>query len=169
MAHRSGLSRPARLSAGANCGRYPSSQILCEHKAGSHSFNRIYRCLGHGCSIRFSDRNDQGHYNWVWPLKLPNRVLSDRVKIARHALALDDERTTFHPVLWAEQQPGQPAPAVPATIDGRKLVQVWLVGCTQMWRRVSSRAVAFVPLYWILEEGRKCGLSFKVGPDADPN
>ncbi len=30
-------------------------------------------------------------------------------------------------------------------------------------------AVAFVPLYWILEEAKKCGLTFKVAPDADPD
>lgn len=116
------------------------------------------------------DEMTRGISNWVWPLELPNRVLSDRVKIARHALALDDERTTFHPVLWAEQQPGQPVPAVPATIDGQKLVQVWFVGMhSNVGGGYPDDAVAFVPLYWILEEGRKCGLTFKVGPDADPD
>ena len=38
----------------------------------------------------------RGISNWVWPLELPNRILSPRVNCARHALALDDERTTLH-------------------------------------------------------------------------
>jgi uncharacterized protein (DUF2235 family) len=116
------------------------------------------------------DEMTRGISNWVWPLELPDRILSERVNIARHALALDDERTTFHPVLWTEQQPGQPAPPVPTTIDGQKLVQVWFVGMhANVGGGYPDDAVAFVPLYWILEEARKCGLTFKVAPDADPD
>jgi uncharacterized protein (DUF2235 family) len=72
------------------------------------------------------DEMTRGISNWVWPLELPNRVLSPRVRWARHALALDDERTTFHPVLWTEE--GESKPLVPATIDDERLVQVWFVG-----------------------------------------
>ena len=116
------------------------------------------------------DEMTRGISNWVWPLELPNRILSERVNRARHALALDDERTTFHPVLWTEQQPGQPTPDVPETIDGQKLVQVWFVGMhANVGGGYPDDAVAFVPLYWILEEARKCGLIFKVAPDADPD
>ncbi len=41
------------------------------------------------------DEMTRGISNWVWPLELPNRILSERVNVARHALALDDERTTI--------------------------------------------------------------------------
>jgi uncharacterized protein (DUF2235 family) len=116
------------------------------------------------------DEMTRGVSNWVWPLELPNRILSERVNIARHALALDDERTTFHPVLWTERQADQAVPAVPATIDGQKLVQVWFVGMhANVGGGYPDDAVAFVPLYWILEEAKKCGLAFKVAPDADPD
>jgi Uncharacterized alpha/beta hydrolase domain (DUF2235) len=61
-------------------------------------------------------------------------------------------------------------PAVPATIDGQKLVQVWFVGMhANVGGGYPDDAVAFVPLYWILEEAQKCGLTFKVAPDADPD
>jgi uncharacterized protein (DUF2235 family) len=116
------------------------------------------------------DEMTRGISNWVWPLELPNRVLNDRVNIARHALALDDERTTFHPVLWTEQQPDQSEVAVPTTIEGQKLVQVWFVGMhANVGGGYPDDAVAFVPLYWILEEARKSGLTYKVAPDADPD
>ena len=36
---------------------------------------------------------------WIWPLSLPDRKISDLVDRACHALSLDDERTTFHPLL----------------------------------------------------------------------
>jgi len=116
------------------------------------------------------DEMTRGISNWVWPLELPNRILNERVKTARHALALDDERTTFHPVLWTEQQPGHPAQPVPTTIDGQRLVQVWFVGMhANVGGGYPDDAVAFVPLYWMLGEARKCGLTFKVAPEADPD
>lgn len=60
---------------------------------------------------------------WIWPLKLPNRIPNGRVNFARHALALDDERTTFHPV-----QDGGPVYALPEKLDDERLVQVWFTG-----------------------------------------
>ncbi len=116
------------------------------------------------------DEMTRGISNWVWPLELPNRVLSPRVKCARHALALDDERTTFHPVLWTEQLPGQPAPPVPATIDDERLVQVWFVGMhANVGGGYPDDAVAFVPLSWLIDEAVKRGLIFKSSPYADPD
>lgn len=40
--------------------------------------------------------------NWIWPLSMPDYHLSPKVKRASHALALDDERDSFHPLLWDE-------------------------------------------------------------------
>jgi uncharacterized protein (DUF2235 family) len=40
--------------------------------------------------------------NWIWPLSMPNHQLNERIACARHALALDDERDSFHPLLWDE-------------------------------------------------------------------
>jgi uncharacterized protein (DUF2235 family) len=116
------------------------------------------------------DEMTRGISNWVWPLELPNRILSTRVNFARHALALDDERTTFHPVLWTEQLAGAPPLAVPATIDGEKLVQVWFVGMHgNVGGGYPDDAVAFVPLFWLLSEAQKYGLLFKLSPIADPD
>ncbi len=51
------------------------------------------------------DEMTYGISRYIWPLELPNRVLnSERVQRASHALSLDDERTTFHPVLWDESE-----------------------------------------------------------------
>ena len=45
----------------------------------------------------------RGIDKWVWPLSLPDYELPKKVKKACHALALDDERDTFHPLLWDEK------------------------------------------------------------------
>ena len=46
---------------------------------------------------------------WIWPLTMPDYRLSDRVKAARHALAIDDKRDAFQPLLWDEVQDRQRA------------------------------------------------------------
>lgn len=114
------------------------------------------------------DEMTRGISNWVWPLELPNRILSPRVKCARHALALDDERTTFHPVLWTEE--GESRPTVSTTIDDERLVQVWFVGMhANVGGGYPDDAVAFVPLNWLVDESIKRGLIFKNAPFADPD
>jgi hypothetical protein len=40
---------------------------------------------------------------WVWPLSMPNHFLSAKVLRACHALALEDERDAFAPVIWDER------------------------------------------------------------------
>src|SRR5579864_4588004 len=40
---------------------------------------------------------------WVWPLSMPDRFLSAKVLRACHALALEDERDAFSPVIWDER------------------------------------------------------------------
>jgi uncharacterized protein (DUF2235 family) len=114
------------------------------------------------------DEMTRGISNWVWPLELPNRILSPRVNCARHALALDDERTTFHPVLWTEE--GENKPATPTTVDGERLVQVWFVGMhANVGGGYPDDAVSFVPLSWLVGEAVKRGLIFKAAPFADPD
>src|SRR5262249_31154975 len=48
------------------------------------------------------DEMTRGVSRYLWPLELPDRQLNPKVRKACHALALDDERTTFHPLLWDE-------------------------------------------------------------------
>jgi uncharacterized protein (DUF2235 family) len=116
------------------------------------------------------DEMTRGVSNWIWPLELPNRVLNPKVLCARHALALDDERTTFHPVLWTEHKPGDPEPPIPATIKDQRLVQVWFVGMhSNVGGGYPDDAVAFVPLFWLLNEAKDRGLDFKIEPHADPD
>ena len=49
------------------------------------------------------DEMTRGVSRYLWPLELPDRQLDPRVRKACHALSLDDERTTFHPLLWDER------------------------------------------------------------------
>ena len=94
---------------------------------------------------------------------MPDLLLSEKVRKACHVLALDDERTTFHPVLWDER--GQPETQF--TKDER-ISQVWFTGVhANVGGGYPDDSLAQIPLYWIMQEAKVCGLRFKpANPEA---
>jgi uncharacterized protein (DUF2235 family) len=114
----------------------------------------------------------RGVSQWLWPLELPNRKLGATVLRACHALALDDERTTFHPVLWSERQEDPAAPDG----DGRRwtkderVSQVWFPGShSNVGGGYPDDSLAHVSLTWMMKEAALCDLTFKSAPEADPD
>jgi hypothetical protein len=109
------------------------------------------------------DEMARGVSQWIFPLELPNRKFDTRIQRACHALSLDDERTTFHPVLWNEK-------GVPAGV----LTQVWFAGVhSNVGGGYPDDSLAYIPLYWIMTEAESRGLAFKTKPnkpdDPDPD
>jgi hypothetical protein len=116
------------------------------------------------------DEMTRGVDKWIWPLELPSRVLSPRVERACHALALDDERTTFHPVLWDEGQEPTNDPGQIRLISDERISQVWFSGVhSNVGGGYPDDSLARIPQYWIMREAQKCGLRFKTAPKADPD
>jgi uncharacterized protein (DUF2235 family) len=76
----------------------------------------------------------RGVSQWIWPLDLPERRLCDLVERACHAISLDDERTTFHPVLWNERTETPVMPDPDGTYETKRegISQVCLSACTRM-------------------------------------
>ena len=120
----------------------------------------------------------RGFSRWIWPLELPSRTLHPKVQRACHALALDDERTTFHPVLWTEEGEHDVYPwlLTADTGDSRscwfrdeRISQVWFAGShSNVGGGYPDDALAYIPLHWMMEEARIRGLAFKA-PPADPD
>ena len=81
---------------------------------------------------------------YYWPLSMPDQFMNQKITRACHALALEDERDAFKPVLWDDRyvrgdgklhpvdQDWKPAPSDPdkplAAIDLERISQVWFVG-----------------------------------------
>ena len=109
---------------------------------------------------------------WFWPLDLPNRELSPLVQRACHALSLDDERETFHPILWserAEQKRRSIRKAKRYTRDER-ISQVWFAGShANVGGGYPDDSLAYVSLCWMLDEAAHCGLKLKRKPAAEPD
>lgn len=113
----------------------------------------------------------RGISQWLFPLLLPSCDLDPRVTRACHALSLDDERTTFHPVLWDERNE---APLTPGA-DGKcrladeRISQVWFAGVhSNVGGGYPDDSLAQIPLVWIITEAQHAGLAFKSIPAASP-
>jgi uncharacterized protein (DUF2235 family) len=98
-------------------------------------------------------------WNFIMPLSVPDRNLCANVERACHALALDDERQTFHPVLWNEE--GLPDEN---HIHEERLTQVWFPGVhANVGGGYPDDGLANVPLHWLANEAARLGLLLKPG------
>jgi hypothetical protein len=91
-----------------------------------------------------------------YPHRFPDQDLSPQVERACHAIAIDDERHTFHPVLWNER----------GTADSRRITQVWFPGMhSDVGGGYPDDDLARVPLCWMIgqvsfDQRRGDGLRF---------
>jgi uncharacterized protein (DUF2235 family) len=97
-----------------------------------------------------------GYDKFLFPMTFRDHRLWSAVDYARHALSLDDERATFHPVLWDER--GEPE-------RSERILQLWFAGAhADVGGGYPDDRLAHVPLAWMMEEAEKAGLVFR--PDA---
>jgi uncharacterized protein (DUF2235 family) len=84
----------------------------------------------------------------VYPFKFPDTKLSPLVERACQAIAIDDERQTFHPVMWDEEK------EAPGRIE-----QVWFAGVhSNIGGGYPKQGLSLVSLVWMMEQAERCGL-----------
>jgi hypothetical protein len=99
----------------------------------------------------------RGIDRWIWPLSMPNYHLHAKVACARHALALDDERDTFHPLLWDEVH--EQKLVSDKEVAPNRLRQVWFTGMhSDVGGGYSDDSLAHVSLVWMAREAQRAGL-----------
>ncbi|MDP1701443.1 MAG: DUF2235 domain-containing protein [Aestuariivirga sp.] len=105
------------------------------------------------------DEMTKGWDNFVWPLSMRNYDLSAKVNRAVHALSLDDERNSFHPLLWNEVgTQGNTATVNPIrqqanakNVSQEKLTQVWFAGMhADVGGGYPDDFMSYVPLNFVL-------------------
>lgn len=85
----------------------------------------------------------------VYPLYFPDQKLSPKVKKACHALSTDDERHTFHPVLWDESQ--ERRLVAENKVTPRRIEQVWFSGVhSDVGGGYPKQTLALVALDWMI-------------------
>jgi uncharacterized protein (DUF2235 family) len=94
---------------------------------------------------------------FVYPLSMPSYSLNPRVLRARHALALDDERDSFQPLLWDEVNEARLVKA--GEVDRHRLEQVWFTGMhADVGGGYPDESLSYVSLLWMIDEAEKAGL-----------
>ncbi len=94
---------------------------------------------------------------WIWPLTMTDYKLGDHVLRARHALALDDERDSFWPLLWDEVHESRAADKAITPADQQKyrtrLQQVWFSGMhSDVGGGYPDESLSYVSLNWMIGE-----------------
>lgn len=94
----------------------------------------------------------------IYRFKFPDHILGPMVERARHALAIDDERHTFHPLLWDEKPKEGQKPLEPDRIK-----QVWFSGAhSNVGGGYPKQGMSLVSLAWMMDEAEAADLRFSV-------
>ncbi len=96
---------------------------------------------------------------WLWPMGFSDGKLSPIVAKAFHALSLDDQRVTFHPTLWGEDEEAKMVRA--QTVPAGRLTQVWFAGVhSNVGGGYPEDRLSLVALDWIAQHAQANGLRF---------
>ena len=88
----------------------------------------------------------------VHQFKFPDQVLSPHVRKGCHAVSVDDERHTFHPVLWDERGEDKKNP---------RIEQVWFAGVhANVGGGYPKQGMSLVSLDWMMAHADAAGLRF---------
>jgi uncharacterized protein (DUF2235 family) len=101
-------------------------------------------------------------FSWFYPLTLPDRKPSNKLQRVCHALALDDERQTFEPVLLNEACLATETlyPSVDNIRDER-VSQVWFSGVhSNVGGGYPDDALSLVSLNWMVDQAEHSELKF---------
>jgi len=90
----------------------------------------------------------------LYRFKFPDTKLSDQVAHGCHALALDEARESFEPVLWREEQG-----------DQGRIEQVWFAGVhSNVGGGYPRQGLSLVALDWMMRRAEAHGLRFLEAP-----
>jgi hypothetical protein len=88
----------------------------------------------------------------IYQFKFPDLVISSCIERAVHALAIDDERQSFHPLIWDERAP---------LLPGQSIEQVWFAGVhSNVGGGYPKQGMSLVALDWIMHHAEMAGLRF---------
>lgn len=83
------------------------------------------------------------------------RDFNPLIKNGFHAMAVDDERHSFHPVLWTEPDQAK------SMVGPQRIEQVWFAGMhSNVGGGYPKDQLALVTLDWMMHHAHECGLQF---------
>ncbi len=90
---------------------------------------------------------------FVYPFMFPDYLLSSRVDKGCHAISIDDERRTFHPMMWDERGSDES--------NTGHVEQVWFTGVhSNVGGGYPKQGISLVTLDWMMQRAEEMGLKF---------
>jgi uncharacterized protein (DUF2235 family) len=92
----------------------------------------------------------------IYRFKFPNQRLSEQVDHAYHGLAVDDDRHSFHPLLWDQR----------ASRSGKlqTIEQVWFAGAhANVGGGYPKQGLSLTAMHWLMTKAQNAGLRFIPG------
>jgi hypothetical protein len=90
---------------------------------------------------------------FIWQFKFPDTKLSKKVGFACHAIAIDEARRSFAPLLW-DEEPEDPA-------KPRRVEQVWFAGAhSNVGGGYPRQGMSLTALDWMMNRAEANGLRF---------
>jgi uncharacterized protein (DUF2235 family) len=85
----------------------------------------------------------------IYPIRFPDYELTPKVRRACHAVSVDDERHTFHPVMWDEAS--EKARVEQHTVEANRIEQVWFPGVhADVGGGYPRKSLSLVTLDWMI-------------------
>lgn len=86
---------------------------------------------------------------FIYPFKFADHYLNEHIEQARHALAVDEQRHTFHPLMWDSR----------SEVDHERIKQVWFAGVhSNVGGGYPKQGLSLVTLDWMTTEAQAAGL-----------
>jgi uncharacterized protein (DUF2235 family) len=96
----------------------------------------------------------------LWPMLFGDLILSPRVQRACHALSLDDQRSTFHPLVWDEV--AEANMVAEHKVPPGRITQVWFAGVhSNVGGGYPEDQLSLVALEWMMNEAIANGLALE--------
>lgn len=159
MIHRIGLPRPEHATADTIAAAWQHYRhetgarldpALCHPEVPVQMLGLLDMVMSLGLRLPFSRTISEPRFRYS------NGHIAPNVRRGAHALALDETRQAFAPVLWAGDQADE------------RVEQMWFRGCHsdiggQLGQFEAARPLANVPLVWLLSQAEKLGLPLAAG------
>jgi len=85
----------------------------------------------------------------IYPIRFPDHELTSKVRRACHAVSIDDERHTFHPVMWDEAS--EKARVEQGKVEASRIEQVWFPGVhADVGGGYPRKSLSLVTLDWMI-------------------
>jgi len=98
---------------------------------------------------------------FVYHFTFSNYRLNPFIKNAYHALAIDDQRKTFHPFLWDKSAIENENEDEKQALEKQNMEQVWFSGVhANVGGGYPKQGLSLVALNWMIRKAESCGLVF---------